>query len=169
MGIRLPGERIHVQRATRSATMRWSLGEYGWFDGNSEQRTHPVGQKRPNGFGLYDMHGNVWEWCWDWYGEGYYNSHPRTTRLAPRSSGPRPGDPRRRLDQRRRATPGRRAAYCASRATASAWASAWPEVKPQYKSGKSHSADPPLADAGGTAATTAKAHRRPTAVRASRQ
>jgi formylglycine-generating enzyme required for sulfatase activity len=53
------------------------LGEYAWYVSNSEKHTHPVGQKRPNGLGLYDMTGNAWEWVQDCFDEKYYGSSPK--------------------------------------------------------------------------------------------
>ncbi len=49
-------------------------------------RTHPVGQKQCNGFGLYDMHGNVWEWCWDGFAVDYYQQSPTDDPRGPRQA-----------------------------------------------------------------------------------
>jgi len=54
-----------------------TLVEYAWYDKNSGETTHPVGQKKPNGLGLYDMAGNVREWCQDQYHDGFYAMSPK--------------------------------------------------------------------------------------------
>ena len=52
------------------------LGEYAWYGANAGGKTHPVGQKRPNAWALYDIHGNVWECVQDWYDRDYYRHSP---------------------------------------------------------------------------------------------
>lgn len=64
------------------------LGEYAWFEGNAEGRTHPVGQKKANAWGIHDLHGNLSEWCADWY----VNPYPPGDATNPR--GPAQGDAR---------------------------------------------------------------------------
>ncbi len=62
-----------------------NLDAVGWYNGNSGSKTHPVGQKQPNGLGLYDMTGNVWEWCEDWYSDSYYSQSPSYNPKGPGS------------------------------------------------------------------------------------
>jgi len=57
------------------------IGDYAWYMDNSEGATHTVGQKESNAWGLYDMNGNVWEWCSDWY--DYYNSASQVDPTGP--------------------------------------------------------------------------------------
>jgi formylglycine-generating enzyme required for sulfatase activity len=86
---RLPTEAEWEYAARAGTTGKYAgasaLADAAWYSGNSGGRTHPVGQKRPNAWGLYDMLGNVWEWCQDWYDVSYYSSSPAENPAGPSS------------------------------------------------------------------------------------
>jgi formylglycine-generating enzyme required for sulfatase activity len=97
---RLPTE-AEWEYACRAVTeTRWSfghdeneLGDYAWYAKNAsaigEKYAHQVRLKIPNAFGLYDMHGNLWEWCSDYYGKDYYKQSPEKDPTGPASGSSR--------------------------------------------------------------------------------
>ncbi|MBU1880131.1 MAG: SUMF1/EgtB/PvdO family nonheme iron enzyme, partial [Chloroflexi bacterium] len=94
-GYRLPTEaewEYAARGAQQSQGFKYAgsddIDDVAWY-GTPGGYAHPVGQKQPNELGLYDMSGNVWEWCWDLYGEGYYASAPASDPTGPASGSTR--------------------------------------------------------------------------------
>jgi formylglycine-generating enzyme required for sulfatase activity len=87
VGMRLSTEAEweYAARAGSTGARYGNLDQIAWYSGNSGDTTHEVGQKQANGFGLYDMLGNVWEWVADWYDKNYYERSPSTDPTGPTS------------------------------------------------------------------------------------
>lgn len=94
---RLPTEAEWEYAARAGTTTAYSfgddssdLGRYAWYGEDfASGGTHPIGQKLPNPWGLYDMHGNAWEWVQDWYSDSYYAQSPATDPKGPESGSQR--------------------------------------------------------------------------------